>query len=90
MSNEDPHPAIRNVALTDGWSQHADIDHNTFCTYQQAKLVIHPPASRVEVLNKLDEVIGQDDGTSLRSKSQLMDLRKKLSLTHEQLLKARR
>ena len=90
MSNEDPHPAIRNVANTDGWSQHAAVDHVTFVTHQQAKFVIHPPASRIAVLNDLDRVIGQDDGTSLRAKSQLVDLRKKLSATHEQLLKARR
>jgi hypothetical protein len=90
MSKIDPHPAIRNVANTDGWSQHGDVDHDTFCTYQQAKLVMHPPASRVQVLNDLDQVIGAEDGTSLRAKSNLVDLRKKLSLTHEQLLKARR
>jgi hypothetical protein len=90
MSNEDPHKTIRNVALTDGWSQHADIAHDEFCAYQQAKLIVHPPESRIAVLNQLDQVIGQDDGGSLRAKSQLVDLRKRLSLTHEQLLKARR
>ena len=90
MSKIDPHPAIRSVANTDGWSQSADIDHSDFCVYQQVKFVIHPPASRMQVLNDLDRVIGADDGTSLRSKSQLVDLRKKLSATHEQLLKARR
>ena len=88
--SKDPHPAIRSVANTDGWSQHEDIDHVTFVTHQQAKFVVHPPTSRIQVLNELDQVIGQNDGTTLRAKSQLVDLRKKLSLTHEQLLKARR
>ena len=51
---------------------------------------MNEPAARVAALAQVDAAIGQDDGTSLRAKSQLVSLRRKLSQTHEQLLKAGR
>ena len=90
MSNNDEHPAIRNVADADGVVPGAHIDHNGFCVYQQAKFVVTPPAQRAIALRDIETAIGLDDGTSLRAKSQLMDLHKKLSFTHRAMTKAGR
>jgi hypothetical protein len=89
MPKTDPHPAIRHCANLDGHSQHADIDHNSFVTYQQCKAVVSPPAHRMDALNQLDAQISLETG-SLRQRSQLVDLRRRLSHTHEALLKAGR
>ena len=87
--SKDPHPSIKHQALLDGWSQNADIDPDHFATYQQFKMVLHDPTSRMNALNQIDEQIGNEN-TTLRQRSQLLDLRRRLSVTHEQLLKARR
>jgi hypothetical protein len=90
MSKSDPHPAIRHQAKIDGHSPSADIDHNTFCTVQQIKGVLHSPQSRMDATNQIDAQISREDGGSLRQRSQLVDLRRRLSYTHEALLKAGR
>jgi hypothetical protein len=90
MSNNDEHPAIRNVADSDGVVPGAHIDHAGFCTYQALKFVVTPPAERAKALRDIEQVVGLDDGTSLRSKSQLVDLHKKLSVTHRAMIKAGR
>jgi hypothetical protein len=87
---EDEHPAIRNVADSDGVAPGAHIDHEGFCAYQQAKFIISPPAARAQAIRDIETAIGLDDGTSLRSKSQLLDLHKKLSFTHRAMRKAGR
>jgi hypothetical protein len=90
MSKQDLHPTLRHQASLDGWSQHGDVDFNSFATHTQAKMVLHGPAERMKCLNQLDSIIGADDGATLRSKSQLAQLRRKLSHTHESMLKAGR
>jgi hypothetical protein len=89
MSN-DPHPVIRRAANMEGWSEGADIDHDAFAALNQVKLAMHGPQARMQALETIDQQIGADDGTTLRSKSQLVSLRRKLSYTHERLLKAGR
>jgi hypothetical protein len=85
----DPHPSIKHQALLDGWGEHDDIHPEAFTVFQQFKALLHSPDSRMQALNQLDNAIGQD-GATLRSKSQLVSLRRRLSQTHEQMLKAGR
>jgi hypothetical protein len=87
--SDDTHPAIRHCASLDGHSEKEDIDHDGFATYQQLKFVVSPPAHRMDALNQIDAQISQNSGT-LRQKSELVDLRRRLSRTHESLLKAGR
>jgi hypothetical protein len=86
MAKVDPHPAIRHCANLDGHPQHADIDHNSFVVHQQCKAVVSPPSHRMDALNQLDAQISLDT-SSLRQRSQLVDLRRRLSHTHEYLLR---
>jgi hypothetical protein len=90
MSKDDMHPELRYQAEIDGWSQSAaDIDRDAFTAYQQFKMVLCPsPQIRRATLNEIDKEIG-GSGT-LRSKSQLLELRRKLSHTHEALLRSGR
>jgi hypothetical protein len=90
MSKKDLHPVIRRAADLDGWSQHADVDIDAFTALNQAKLAMYGPQARMQALRAIDEAISTDDGTTLRSKSQLALVRRRLSYTHEQLLKAGR
>jgi hypothetical protein len=88
MSN-DPHPRLRNRALLDGLSEHADFDPEGFATTQQIKMVLHPPESRMQALQSLDEAMA-DESVPLKQRSQLLQLRRRMALTHEQLLKVGR
>jgi hypothetical protein len=86
MSNDDMHPALKYQSQLDGWSQDADVDRDSFVLWQQYKMALHSPETRRQALNEVDRTIAQNEG-SLRSQSQLFDLRRKLSGTHERLLK---
>jgi hypothetical protein len=91
VSKDNMHPELGYQSELDGWSQNADVDPAAFAMWQQVKMVMtNDPQTRRAALNEVDRAIGRDDGTTLRSKSQLMDLRRKLSQTHEALLKAGR
>jgi len=85
LSKNDPHPAIRHGANMDGWSQDAEIDPEAFAGYQQAKFVMSPPAHRMDALNQIDGQISDETATP-RQRSELITLRRRLSLTHERLL----
>jgi hypothetical protein len=87
MSENDMHPELQYQAELDGWGQGADVDPDVFAAVQQVKLALHSPQTRRAALNEIDKCIGRDDGTTLRAKSQLMDLRRKLSGTHQRLLR---
>lgn len=87
MSEKDLHPEIRYMAEVEGWSQAADIDRDAFTALQQFRMAMNSPGTRRAALNEIDRAIGQNDGQTLRSKSQLVDLRRKLSQTHERLLR---
>jgi len=86
MSNEDLHPALKYQAQLDGWSEGADIDRDAFVFVQQFKMAMNSPETRRAALNEVDKAIAQNDG-NLRSQSQLFDVRRKLSHTHERLLR---
>jgi hypothetical protein len=88
MSNR--HPKIVEQARMDGFSQHDDVDFQTFSNLQQAKFFMNGPTERMRALNAIDEAISADDGSSMRAKSVLFRLRNELSAVHEKLLKASR
>jgi hypothetical protein len=88
--SRDLHPALKYQAELDGWSQGADIDRDAFTVVQQFKMAMHQPEQRRQALAQIDQALSAEDGQTLRSKSQLFDLRRKLSQTHEALLKAGR
>jgi hypothetical protein len=90
MSNKDPHPLLKQAAeKNDGYDEaaHGPFDHDGFTRYQIYKSILHPPANRMQALNELDSAIAANDGTSLRAKSQLVDLRRKLGVVHSRLCK---
>jgi hypothetical protein len=86
--SRDLHPLLKQVAERDGISQHSDLDHDDFAAVQTFKAILHGPANRIQALHELDQAIAAEDG--LRAKSKLFALRRKLSHTHEQMLKAGR
>jgi hypothetical protein len=90
MTERDMHPALRYQAELDGWSQSAEIDRAVFDAYQSFKMTLHDPQIRRAEFDQVDRAIGENDGQTLRSKSQLVQLRQKLSQTHERLLKVGR
>jgi hypothetical protein len=90
MSSKDLHPELRYQAEIDGWSQGADVDPEAFAAYQQFKMALNSPQIRRATLNEVDKAIGREDGQTLRARSQLFDLRRKLSGVHERLLKVGR
>jgi hypothetical protein len=90
MSKDDPHPIIKWAAEhNDGYNEqaHGEFDHDHFAAYQAYKSILHKPAERMQALNDLDAAIGANDGTSMRAKAQLFDLRKKLGVVHARLCK---
>jgi hypothetical protein len=84
------HKKILEQAREDGWSQDADVDLDTFAQLHQARMALYGPTERMRLLNNVDAAIGEEDGTRLRAKSDLLRLRRSLSHTHEKLLKAGR
>jgi hypothetical protein len=86
----DPHYLIKEQAELDGWGKDATIDPEAFIRLQCWKACYAPVENRVAAIRAVDQAIGQDDGSSLRAKSQLFELRRSLSQLHEGLLKAKR
>jgi hypothetical protein len=84
----DLHKKILEQAREDGWSEHADINLDDFARLQQAKFFVNEPAQRMRALQAIDAAIGEQDGSSIRSKADLLQLRRSLSATHEAMLKA--
>jgi hypothetical protein len=89
MRDED-HPLLKQVAGDLGFSQHDDINPDYLAGYYQSVAILNNPGTRMRALNDLDTVIGAEDGTTLKSKAQLLQIRQSLSRTHELLLKAGR
>jgi hypothetical protein len=90
MSTKDPHYLLKQMAeQQNGYDEvaHGEFDHDQFAATQALKSILHPPVTRMNALNDLDNVIGANDGTSLRQKSQLLDLRRKLGVVHSRLCK---
>lgn len=83
------HPGIKRQALYDGWSENADVDLNDFATVQQLKLVALPPDQRVRALEEIDAAMSADD-VSVRRKSELLQVRRRMAFTHEAMLRAKR
>jgi hypothetical protein len=88
--SRDLHPKIIEQAREDGWSQDADVDLGRFTELHQAHMVLMGPADRMRILNRVTDAIGADDGTSIKSKADLLELRRSLSRTHEALLRSGR
>jgi hypothetical protein len=90
MTNRDPHPLIKWQATHDGWGEGEEIHPEAFSLFHRAKSVLQSPQERMQVLRNLDSIIGADDGTSLRSKAELLNIRRGLAQTHHHLSKAGR
>jgi hypothetical protein len=69
----------------DGNNPNEHIDPEKFRLMQSAKLVLHTPRERANYIQQLDEAIGADDGTSLKSKAELVQLRQDMARTDAQL-----
>ena len=88
--SHDPHDLIKRQQELDGWSQHATPDPNDFILVQKAKMLLHPPENRAKALHDLDAAIDASSTGNLRQTSDLVRLRRELSRTHEEMLKAGR
>jgi hypothetical protein len=87
--SDDPHYIIRKTAEGDGNDPAARIDPEQFRQHQAAKLLLHSPRERVEFLGQLEAAIGTE-GTSLKSRAELLDLYREMDKTHRQLLALKR
>jgi hypothetical protein len=88
--SRDLHKKILEQAREDGWSQDADVDLGHFAEVHQRRMVLMGPTERMRLLNNVDAAIGEQDGSTLRTKSDLRRLRRSLSHTHEALLRSGR
>ena len=88
--SKDPHKLIQDQATHDGWPEGEYVSPEAFSMFQQVKSIFQSPQERAQQLRALDEIIGMEDGTSLRSKAELLNVRRSLSHTHRGLLKAGR
>jgi hypothetical protein len=87
---QDPHPLIKRVHEADGNPRDAHIDPEQFRTHQSAKFALITPRKRVYHLSELENAMAAQDGTTLKSKAQLLQLHRELRRTHEQLLAMKR
>jgi hypothetical protein len=89
MSTKDPHPLLKQIAEQNGYDEtaHGEFNHDQFAAQQAVKSILTKPVDRMTALNDLDTVIAANDGTSLRAKSQVFDLRRKLATMHSRLCK---
>jgi hypothetical protein len=85
---DDPHPIIKMIHEGDG-NDPSHIDPEQFRQHQSAKLVLAGPRERVEYLKQLEASIGTE-GTSLKSRAELLDLYREMDKTHRQLLALKR
>jgi hypothetical protein len=90
MSKNDMHPALKHQANLDGWTDTENIDHSNFVNYQAFKALLHSPETRMQALNDLDRAIAAEDGTSIRSKAQLLEVRRRIAHTDAAMRKAGR
>lgn len=86
--SDDVHPAIKWQATADGWGEHDDVSPEAFSILQQVKAVLSTPNDRVNALRAFDQLIGDDSTGSLKSRAELLNVRRSISTTHERLLKA--
>jgi DnaJ-domain-containing protein 1 len=89
MSGHDPHWAIKKTHEGDGNPSDAHIDPEQFRQHQSAKFLLQSPRARVQYLEQLDSLIGSDDAT-LRSRAELLELRREMLRTHNQSLALKR
>jgi hypothetical protein len=82
------HPKIIEQLEQDGWSKDSDVDPDTFADLQRLKFMLSAPVERTAALQHMQNIIAEDDGTSLRSKADLFQLHRKLSATDSQMRKA--
>jgi hypothetical protein len=82
------HWAIRKTIAGDG-NDPDRMDPQQFRDHQSAKFLLHSPRERVEYLEQLDNLIGSEDST-LRSRADLLLLRREMHKTHQQLLALKR
>jgi hypothetical protein len=66
-----------------------DVNREEFFNLQEAKLAFYGPSERVAAIHAIDECIDAADG-GLREVSQLVRLRRRMSDTHENLLRIKR
>ena len=85
--SRDPHKLIKQQAEFDGWPEGEYVHPEAFQIFQQTKSVLQSPQERVAALQRLDEIIGTEDGSSLKSRAEIFNLRRKLAQTHSELLK---
>jgi hypothetical protein len=86
--SDDVHWIIKKTHEGDG-NDSAHIDPQKFREHQSAKFLLHTPRERVEYLEQLSQAIGTE-GTSLKSRAELLDLHREMSRTHHQLLALKR
>ena len=86
MSKNDMHPAMAEVAQEDG---NPNISNEDFITAQQLKMVVVGPQYRTAAIRQVDQALA-DSSTTLRSRAQLLNLKRRMSTTHNALLKAGR
>jgi hypothetical protein len=84
--SDDDHPAIKRQSLYDGWSEHADVDPETFLINQAAKMALQDREQRVATLEHVDKLF-DDPTTSLRQKAQLHRVRQTMARAHENMLR---
>jgi hypothetical protein len=87
MAN-DPHPIIKMMAEGDGLDPDR-VDPEQFRFHQNAKLLLAGPRERVDYLKQLEASIG-DEGTSLKSRAELLNLYRDQQRVHNQLLALKR
>ena len=88
--SDDVHPTIAHQALLDGWGEYDDISPQAFNVLQQVKAVLSSPQDRVNAIRALDQLIGDDATGSLKSRAELLNVRRSISTTHNRMLKAGR
>jgi hypothetical protein len=88
----DLHPLIKKQAELDGFSEakHGPLQLDRMIATQKLKALFHDPKGRAQALQDLDDRIAEQDGSSLRAKSDLVRLRQEYAKAHQALLKAGR
>jgi hypothetical protein len=82
MSRDDLHPAIRRQADFDGAPSNASAEDVT--VMNQIKMCLQTPDQRAVAFDQLDQIMGEQ-GTSLRSKARVLQMRRRLAFTDNAL-----
>jgi hypothetical protein len=80
--SKDLHPALARQAAFDGAPANADAESVT--VMNQIKMCLQQPEQRAVALRQLDEVITGSEG-SLRSRAQVLQVRRRLAFTDNAL-----